>query len=102
MEGMFRKSAAQMGSYTGVTAGGFVIDDTWRENDGLVNTVSAGAPFGAPSAPYVKDGAEPGIWYVMPVYHGDHMSLQGGMTKRNNIRPFYLELLESIDGLPQN
>ena len=30
------------------------------------------------------------------------MSLQGGMTKRNNIRPFYLELLESIDGLAQN
>lgn len=27
------------------------------------------------------------------------MSLQGGMTKRNDIRPFYLELLEMIDSL---
>ena len=36
----------------------------------------------------------------MPVYPGDHMSLQGGMTKRNDIRPFYLELLELIDELP--
>ena len=35
MEGMFRRSAAQMGSYTGTTAGGFMIDDSWRENDGL-------------------------------------------------------------------
>ena len=42
---------------------------------------------------------EPGVWNVMPVYEGDHMSLQGGMTKFNNIRPFYLELLETIDAL---
>ena len=43
----------------------------------------------------------PGIWQVMPTYHGDHMSLQGGMMKRNNIRPFYLELLVLIDTLPE-
>ena len=35
----------------------------------------------------------------MPTYHGDHMALQGGMTKWKNIRPFYLELLGMIDGL---
>jgi hypothetical protein len=99
MEGMFRKSAAQIGRYTGTTAGGFVIDESWLENDGLVNTVSAMAPIGAPNAPYDPDSLEPGIWYVMPTYHGDHMALQGGMTKRNNIRPFYTELLESIDRL---
>lgn len=99
MEGMFRKSAAQMGCYTGITAGGFVIDDSWQENDGLVNTVSAMAPVGEPSEPYDSNHVESGIWYVMPTYSGDHMSLQGGMTRRNNIRPFYLELLESIDGL---
>lgn len=99
MEGMFRKSSAQMGAYTGVTAGGFVIDESWQENDGLVNTVSAMAPIGEPSKPYDPDHAEPGIWYVMPTYQGDHMSLQGGMTKWNKIRPFYMELLASIDGL---
>ena len=37
----------------------------------------------------------------MPTYMGDHMSLQGGMVKKNDIRPFYYELLEMIDGLPQ-
>ena len=36
----------------------------------------------------------------MPTRRGDHMSLQGGLTKRNDIRPFYMELLEMIDGLP--
>ncbi len=28
--------------------------------------------------------------------------LQGGIMKRNDIRPFYLELLELIETLPQN
>ena len=101
MEAMFRKSSAQMGCYTGTTRGGYTIDASWQENDGLVNTVSAMAPFNAPSAPYNPDDIRAGIWYVMPTYMGDHMSLQGGMVKKNDIRPFYYELLEMIDGLPQ-
>ncbi len=101
MEGMFLRSSEAMGKYTGTTPGGFVIDDSWPENDGLVNTVSAKAPLGAPSAGYDPEAAVPGIWYVMPTYEGDHMPLQGGMTKWNDIRPFYLELAEMIDALPR-
>ena len=100
MEAMFRRSSAQMGAYSGVTAGGFVIDETWRENDGLVNTVSAMAPLGAPHAEFDPDRIEAGVWQIMPTLRGDHMSLQGGLMKRNNIRPFYLDLLELIDALP--
>jgi len=37
----------------------------------------------------------------LTAYAGDHMSLQGGMMKRNNIRPFYLELLERIETLAE-
>ena len=73
----------------------------WRENDGLVNTVSAMAPLGAPSKAFDPDAVTPGIWQILPTYPGDHMSLQGGMLKRNNIRPFYLELLEMIDALAE-
>ena len=102
MEAMFRKSSIQMGSYAGTTKGGFVIDETWKENDGLVNTVSANAPFNAPSREYDKNTLEPGIWNVMPPYIGDHMSLQGGMMKRNNVRPFYTELLSMIENLPES
>ena len=102
MEPLFRRSSAQMGAYTGATTGGFVIDESWQENDGLVNTVSAMAPIGAPSMAFDPDEIAPGIWQVMPTYAGDHMSLQGGILKRNDIRPFYLELLERIDPLPLN
>ena len=100
MEAMFRRSSAQMGAYSGSTAGGFVIDETWRENDGLVNTVSAMAPLGAPYAEFDPGRIEPGVWQIMPTYHGDHMSLQGGLMKRHNIKPFYMDLLELIDALP--
>ena len=54
----------------------------------------------APSKEIDPTQIEPGIWQVMPTYYGDHMSLQGGIMKRNNIQPFYLELLELIDNLP--
>ena len=59
------------------------------------------APTGAPSAVFDPDRVEPGVWQIMPTYSGDHMSLQGGIMKRNDIRPFYLELLELIDTLPE-
>ena len=100
MERMFLDSATAMGCYTGTTPGGVVIDESWQENDGLVNTISAMAPFGAPETPYDPENIKPGIWNVMPTYIGDHMALQGGMLKVKNIRPFYLDLLGMIDGLP--
>ena len=35
-----------------------------------------------------------------PVLEGDHMWLQGGLLRRHDIRPFYLDLLTMISGLP--
>ena len=42
---------------------------------------------------------EKGIWNVMPIYYGDHMSLQGGMTVVNNVKPLYVEHLSMINSL---
>ena len=100
MEPMMRKHSILMGAYTGKTAGGFVIDDAWRENDGLVNTVSARAPFDEAAVEYREGEVEPGVWNVMPTQRGDHMSVVGGMLKRRNMRPFYLDLLRMLDALP--
>lgn len=96
MEPLFVMRSCQIGAYTGQTQEGFCPDERWRENDGLVNTISAKAPFGAPSRPLDRTCIEPGIWNVFPVYHGDHMALQGGLTHRHDIRGFYLELLTMI------
>ncbi|MBP5249798.1 MAG: hypothetical protein J6Z46_07325, partial [Lachnospiraceae bacterium] len=99
-ESIFMKGAVNMSNYTGRTRGGFVIDESWRSNDGLVNEISAGAPFGAPEKKFVSgEKLMPGTWYVMPTFRGDHMSLQGGLTKRINVKPFYLELVNMISEL---
>lgn len=99
-ESMFMRSAIRMNKYAGTTKGGIVIDESWQSNDGLVNEVSAMAPSFAPSETY-QSGVilEPGKYYVMPTITGDHMYFQGGMTKRVNIKPFYLELVQMISSL---
>ena len=96
-ESMFMLRSTHISQYTGVTKGGFTLDASWQPNDGLVNTISAGAPFGAKQAAYNGETIlEPGQWYVMPEITGDHMFLQGGMTKRHNVKPFYLELVKLL------
>ena len=97
MESLFTSSSEEMGKYTGTTKGGFVIDESWQENDGLVNTVSALAPSSAPTTPFEEGNTVKGVWNIMPIYHGDHMSLQGGMTKINDVKDFYVEHLSMIN-----
>lgn len=99
MEMLFRSSSEAMGKYTGTTKGGYVIDETWQMNDGLVNTVSALAPSDAPQTPYDEGNVQKGIWNVMPIYDGDHMSLQGGMTKPNDVKDLYVDLFSMINSL---
>ena len=101
MEKHIVKSSAQMGLYAGKTRGGFPLGSQWRENDGLVNTFSARAPLFAPQTDFVPGKIRPGVWNVMPVYPGDHMSLQGGLAHVRNVRPFYEALLAMLKDLPE-
>ena len=99
VEGLYRACSVRMGRFSGTTNGGYAVDEKWRENDGLVNTYSALAPIGAPAVGYNSANVRTGIWNIMPIYQGDHMSLQGGMTVNNNVRVFYIELLSMINSL---
>ncbi len=98
-ESLFIPASKRIGKYNGVTAGGIAVDETWQRNDGLVNTISALYPSGAPHTDFDKDNIQTGIWNVMPIYQGDHMSLQGGMTVKNDVRLFYAEHIEMINSL---
>ena len=98
-EAMFCRSSILMGKLTETTENGFEVDETWFMNDGLVNTVSALAPFGAPQKEYEEGSVERGIWNIMPIYDGDHMSLQGGLTIKNDVKDFYLKHLDMINKL---
>lgn len=99
LEMLFRGSAGRIVKWTGTTPSGYVIDEKWQANDGLVNTYSALAPYNAQTTDYDAGNVNAGIWNVMPIYHGDHMSLQGGMLQTNNIRTFYADHLSMINGL---
>ena len=99
MEPLFVMRGTQIGAYMGKTANGAVLDETWRENDGLVNTISAKAPSGAPSKPLDRGSISPGIWNVFPIVNGDHMWPQGGLLRRHDVREFYLDMLTLIDKL---
>ena len=99
MEPLFVMRACQIGAYVGKTKGGTVIDEDWRENDGLVNTISARYPLGAPFRMLDREHIKPGVWNVFPDYDGDHMALQGGLMYKHDIRGFYLDLLTMIGEL---
>ena len=96
---LYRRSSRIMGAYRGKTAGGMVVDETWRPNDGLVNTLSAAYPLGQPHKNFDPDNIEKGTWNVFETVKGDHMALQGGFFRRRNIFPYYLDLLKMIDKL---
>ncbi len=99
-EPLFMKPSVLMGKFTETTPAGFVVDESWYPNDGLVNTVSAVAPFGAPQQPFDENDVPRGTWNVMPTYDGDHMSLQGGLFRKNDVRELYTDLLTMICELP--
>ena len=92
-------SANSMGRRTGTTPGGYVVDETWLENDGLVNTISAKAPSGAPSTALDTNNIQPGIWNVAETYKGDHMAFNGDLFRPNNIRPFFADWMNRINRL---
>ena len=93
------ESAEHMGKTTGVTPKGFVVDETWLENDGSVNTISAGAPFGAPAVKLNKEKIRTGVWNVTETFRGDHMALIGDLFKSRDVRPLYADWMEMINCL---
>lgn len=100
MEKLFERSAIRLGAFEGITPDGSEFTKEWQENDGLVNTISARAPSHSPSKEFSNyEMSEKGIWYIMPTYQGDHMSLQGGLTIKNDITGFYLNHLNAINSL---
>ena len=96
MEPLFVMRANQIGAYAGKTKGGRIIGHDWRPNDGLVNTLSATVPTGAPFVPLDEHHPQTGVWNVHPTIDGDHMWLQGGLMHKHDIRPFYEHLLAVI------
>ncbi|MBQ1481975.1 MAG: hypothetical protein IIZ28_00235 [Erysipelotrichaceae bacterium] len=98
-EVLYSRSSKRMGAYSGKTRGGLSIDERWRANDGLVNTLSSMYPSGDPHCDLDEKDIRKGIWNVLKTYDGDHMSLQGGLLIRNEVFTYYKDLLSLIGSL---
>ena len=99
MDPLFVRTGTNMGAYGGTTDAGCVMDDAWHANDGLVNTVSAHAPNGAPQKPLDPANVERGVWNVMEDLPVDHSFFSGGYLHKTNPHPFFDELLGLLQGL---
>lgn len=59
-------------------------NETWYENDGIVNTVSMSYPEGA-SFKYYDGYSQPGIWQVMETIRFDHRKVIGHHVKKKEM-----------------
>lgn len=100
MNPLFKYFSTCIGSYTGVTNGGYVINHKWKKNDGLVNTISSLAPFNEPSKDFnIYEKREKGVWYVMPQVRSDHLQLVGGMQGSDvkMLKELYLKIAKLLN-----
>jgi len=91
--------ATLIGSYKTNRVNDYAIDRDWLPNDGLVNTISATAPFNEPSKDFTGGNIEKGIWHVMPVTRGDHSTAVGMFKTMEWTLGFYTEQMERINSL---
>ena len=93
--------SSAMGAYKGITDGGILIENNWRENDGLVNVVSAKYPFGEDHCEYDKNNIKAGIWNVVPTKSGDHGNVIGLNADTEETHRFWTDLLTELNSLPR-
>ena len=66
------------------------LDNSWYENDGIVNSVSMSHPFGSSVIPLSKNPIK-GIWQVKDTLNIDHQAIIGhGITLKENSNIFVL------------
>ncbi len=95
-------TATLMGKYSQNTVTDFPIDSTWKENDGLVNVVSAKYPSTDEWQDYDAENIALGKWNVMPVKRGHHGTVIGLNADKKETRDFYLELINMINSRPRD
>lgn len=84
---IFQPQAGSMGCYTRNQPGHVVIDGSWFQNDGVVNTNSMMAPTtGTTPQSVINYNGTPqkGIWQYMGLLDWDHMDIVGTLCENND------------------
>ena len=74
---------------------GITFDESWRENDGLVNVPSAKHPIDEPARDFDGEMVK-GIWNVMPMLKCDHGAATGLLADKKKLHAFYLKLARML------
>lgn len=98
--GILMPFATMMGAYPENNVTDYKFDETWLENDGLVNVKSALYPLDDPHIDYNPDSIETGIWNVMPISKGDHGSAIGIGVSEEATMAYYNGMIDMIESLP--
>lgn len=88
-----------MGIHTEVTPDGIVVDESWKPNDGVVNTRSSMAPAGEPSVSFDPAHIDKGVWNVMPLIEGNHGAVVGWFRDQKSVMPLYCGYVRRIEAL---
>ncbi|MCL2494837.1 MAG: hypothetical protein FWE98_04180 [Oscillospiraceae bacterium] len=102
MTALYRPLGMFIGAFTSAENG---VDDAWRQNDCLVNTVSATYPFGEPHQEVTDPSTltpaslAPATWHVMPTVMGDHGTVIGLGRPLEETLAFYTEIIARVDAL---
>lgn len=80
----------------------FGVDETWQDNDGIVNVIGQSAPLYSPQKDY-EEGEEckPGLWYNMPVEMRDHLCWSGLFDNDEHVKSYYSDMVESFRNLKE-
>lgn len=97
---ILRPFSEMMGVYTSNPKAPYPIDESWVENDGLVNVVAAKYPFGDPHKDYDSDDIPTGVWNVMPLSTGDHGNAIGIGVDEETLLNFYMGMIKMIENQP--
>lgn len=80
---------------------GYHVDAKWYPNDGFVNTIAQRAPFNAPQTEgEFGMSFKPGVWYNMPVVHGDHLWWNGIEVPQKELFDYYDAMIDTMNSLP--
>lgn len=92
----------KIGKYTNSDSSkGAIIDKEWLPSDGVVNVVSALAPFDEKQEDFVStDKCVSGVWYKMPIEEKDHQSYQGLGEKKDIYATFFYDIMNRVSNLP--
>ena len=81
--------------------GPFTLDEAWRANDGMANTITELYPFGQPNKEYDPENLERGTWQVMPTMHGYTHGFFGGFDFKytpDDLFDFYMGHMRVLEG----